>query len=66
MYGRLCIKLAERRGVSARRSFRDNPPKDTKDYPQGVWTLPAGAAPQDVDKEKYLAIGESDRMTLKL
>jgi predicted methyltransferase len=40
-------------------------PKDTKDYPEGVWTLPPSLAQGDFDKEKYLAIGESDRMTLK-
>ena len=40
-------------------------PKDTKDYAQGVWTLPPILQLKDVDKEKYLAIGESDRMTLK-
>jgi len=40
-------------------------PKDTKDYPDGVWTLPPTLKLGDKDKEKYLAIGESDRMTLK-
>jgi predicted methyltransferase len=40
-------------------------PKDTKDYPQGVWTLPPGLRLGAVDRDKYLAIGESDRMTLK-
>jgi predicted methyltransferase len=40
-------------------------PKDTKDYPEGVWTLPPSLRLKDKDKEKYLAIGESDRMTLK-
>lgn len=40
-------------------------PKDTKDYPEGVWTLPPRLALGDKDKEKYLAIGESDRMTLR-
>ncbi|WP_310496665.1 methyltransferase [Sandarakinorhabdus sp.] len=40
-------------------------PKDTKDYPKGVWTLPPNYAEGDVDKAKYAAIGESDRMTLK-
>lgn len=40
-------------------------PKDTKDYPKGVWTLPPRLAEGDKDREKYLAIGESDRMTLK-
>ncbi len=40
-------------------------PKDTKDYPKGVWTLPPRLALGEQDKDKYLAIGESDRMTLK-
>jgi len=40
-------------------------PKDSKDYPEGVWTLPPGYALDDVDKDKYKAIGESDRMTLR-
>ena len=40
-------------------------PKDSKDYPGGVWTLPPSLALGDVDKAKYLAIGESDRMTLR-
>jgi predicted methyltransferase len=39
-------------------------PKDTKDYPDGVWTLPPTYAKKDVDRAKYEAIGESDRMTL--
>lgn len=38
---------------------------DTKDYPQGVWTLPPTLRLGEADKEKYLTIGESDRMTLK-
>jgi predicted methyltransferase len=40
-------------------------PKDTKDYPEGVWTLPPTLRLGDKDKDKYMAIGESDRMTLK-
>lgn len=40
-------------------------PKDTKDYAKGVWTLPPRLAEGDKDKAKYLAIGESDRMTLR-
>lgn len=40
-------------------------PKDTKDYEKGVWTLPPTLRLGDQDKDKYLAIGESDRMTLK-
>lgn len=39
--------------------------KDTKDYPNSVWSLPPTLADGDTDKAKYLAIGESDRMTLK-
>jgi predicted methyltransferase len=40
-------------------------PKDTKDYEQGVWTLPPTYRLGDQDREKYAAIGESDRFTLK-
>ncbi|MBP6534453.1 MAG: class I SAM-dependent methyltransferase [Arenimonas sp.] len=40
-------------------------PMDTKDYADGVWTLPPSYRLGDKDKEKYTAIGESDRMTLK-
>jgi predicted methyltransferase len=40
-------------------------PKDTKDYPEGVWALPPTLRLGDKDREKYKAIGESDRMTLK-
>jgi predicted methyltransferase len=40
-------------------------PKDTKDYKSGVWTLPPSFADKEVDRAKYLAIGESDRMTLR-
>lgn len=40
-------------------------PKDTKDYPKGVWTLPPTLVEKDVNRDKYLAIGESDRMTLR-
>ena len=39
--------------------------RDTKDYAEGVWTLPPSYARKDVDRAKYAAIGESDRMTLK-
>jgi predicted methyltransferase len=44
--------------------INDNP-KDTKDYPEGVWTLPPTLTLGDKDRDKYLAIGESDRMTLR-
>ncbi len=39
-------------------------PKDTKDHPKGVWTLPPRLRLDEVDREKYQSIGESDRMTL--
>jgi predicted methyltransferase len=40
-------------------------PKDTKDYPHGVWSLPPTYRGGVVDRSRYAAIGESDRMTLK-
>lgn len=40
-------------------------PKDSADWPDGVWTLPPSYRLKDVDRAKYAAIGESDRMTLK-
>ncbi|MGY4492760.1 class I SAM-dependent methyltransferase [Pseudomonas sp. TE3610] len=39
--------------------------KDTKDYAQGVWTLPPTYKLGEQDRAKYQAIGESDRMTLR-
>jgi predicted methyltransferase len=39
--------------------------KDTKDYPNNVWSLPPTYADGDKDRAKYAAIGESDRFTLK-
>jgi predicted methyltransferase len=40
-------------------------PKDTKDYADGVWTLPPVLRLGERDRARYVAIGESDRMTLK-
>jgi len=40
-------------------------PADTHDHPKGVWTLPPSLRLGEQDKDKYLAIGESDRMTLR-
>jgi predicted methyltransferase len=40
-------------------------PADTKDHPNGVWSLPPTYRGGDVDRARYAAIGESDRMTLK-
>lgn len=60
------ISLAKRVGFAfVDRSEINANPSDTRDYPKGVWTLPPTLALGDTDKEKYLAIGESDRMTLK-
>lgn len=60
------IKLATDAGfkLDAKSEINANP-KDTKDYPKGVWTLPPILTLGDKDKDKYLAIGESDRMTLR-
>jgi len=59
-------KLAATAGFrfAAESPVNDNP-KDTKDYPEGVWTLPPTLALGDKDRAKYAAIGESDRMTLR-
>ena len=40
-------------------------PKDQANHPAGVWTLPPTLRLGDKDRDTYLAIGESDRMTLK-
>ena len=40
-------------------------PRDTKDHPNGVWSLPPTYRGKDVDRARFEAIGESDRMTLK-
>jgi predicted methyltransferase len=60
------IKLIEGAGFKlvATSEINSNP-KDTKDYASGVWTLPPTLAAGEVDRAKYLAIGESDRFTLK-
>jgi len=60
------IALAEAAGFElAGRSDVNRNPLDTHDYPEGVWTLPPDLALGDRDRDKYLAIGESDRFTLK-
>jgi predicted methyltransferase len=40
-------------------------PKDDHDHPKGVWTLPPTLELGAQDQAKYMAIGESDRMTLR-
>ena len=60
------IKLATDAGFKlVAKSEMNANPKDTKDYAEGVWTLPPTFALKDKDHAKYAAIGESDRMTLK-
>ncbi|MBS0589716.1 MAG: class I SAM-dependent methyltransferase [Proteobacteria bacterium] len=60
------VKLATDAGFKLQAQSEINAnPKDTKDHPKGVWTLPPTFALKDVDHAKYAAIGESDRMTLK-
>jgi predicted methyltransferase len=60
------IALAEKAGFRlAARSEVNSNPKDTKDYPEGVWTLPPTYRLKDKDHDRYAAIGESDRMLLK-
>ncbi|MEO6092294.1 MAG: methyltransferase [Novosphingobium sp.] len=50
--------------VLVARSEINSNPKDTADYPAGVWTLPPSYALKETDRARYQAIGESDRMTL--
>lgn len=60
------VRLAEAAGFKlAGESEINANPKDSHDYPGGVWTLPPTLAMKDVDREKYVGIGESDRFTLK-
>lgn len=59
-------RLAEAAGFKYVGSSEVNAnPKDSTDWAKGVWTLPPVLANGDTDKAKYVAIGESDRMTLK-
>lgn len=60
------IEMAESAGFEfvAHSDINANP-KDSRDHPEGVWTLPPNFRAGDTDREKYAAIGESDRMTLK-
>lgn len=60
------IRLIEAQGfrLGAKSQVNANP-KDTKDYEQGVWTLPPSYRLGSKDHDKYAAIGESDRFTLR-
>jgi len=60
------IKLIEAAGFRlAGRSEINANPRDTRDYKEGVWTLPPTLVLGEKDRDKYLKIGESDRYTLK-
>ena len=59
------IEVAKKHGfILVAKSEINANPKDTADHPGGVWTLPPNYRLKEKDKEKYKAIGESDRMTL--
>lgn len=61
------VAAAEKAGFVVEETSEINAnPKDTADHEKGVWTLPPGLALGDQDREKYVEIGESDRMTLRL
>jgi predicted methyltransferase len=51
--------------VLAGESEINSNPRDTKDYPHGVWSLPPTYEGGSLDKARFAAIGESDRMTLR-
>lgn len=60
------VRLAKAAGFTlAAESEINANPKDTADWPNGVWTLPPSLRLGDQDRDRYLAVGESDRMTLK-
>ena len=63
---RYVVEAAEQAGFKLEATSEINQNlKDTKDYPKGVYALPPTLAMGKLNKKKYLAIGESDRMTLK-
>jgi predicted methyltransferase len=60
------IAMAKKAGFELVGSSEINAnPKDTKDYPEGVWTLPPTYTLGDKDHAKYEAIGEADNFVLK-
>ncbi|GAA5525976.1 hypothetical protein Maes01_02555 [Microbulbifer aestuariivivens] len=60
------IQVAEQAGFELDAASEINAnPKDSADHPKGVWTLPPSLRLGEEDRDKYLAIGESDRMTLR-
>lgn len=62
----LVIALASEAGFRLDGSSQINAnAADTRDHPEGVWTLPPALRLKDQDRAKYESIGESDRMTLR-
>jgi len=60
------IAMAKAAGFALDASSEVNAnPRDTKDHPNGVWTLPPVGRHDEADAARYQAIGESDRMTLR-
>lgn len=60
------VALAEAAGFVLEEASEINAnPADTRDHPNGVWTLPPSNRHDEADAERYAGIGESDRMTLR-
>jgi predicted methyltransferase len=60
------IALAKKAGFEfVGESQIDANPRDTKDWVDGVWTLPPTLSQGEKDRERYLAIGEADNFVLK-
>ncbi len=60
----LMMERAQAAGLlfQARSEINANP-LDTKDHPHGVWSLPPTLRGGELDRAKFVAIGESDRFT---
>lgn len=66
MHESYVVRMAESVGFKlAAKSQVNANPKDSADHPNGVWALPPSYRNKNADRERYEAIGESDRMTLK-
>jgi predicted methyltransferase len=60
------IALAKKAGFVVVASSEMNAnPRDTKNWPDGVWTLPPSLAQGDKDRAKYVAVGEADNFVIK-
>jgi predicted methyltransferase len=60
------IEMAKRAGfVLVDSSEMNANPRDTKDWVDGVWTLPPTLSQKDKDRDRYIAIGEADNYVMK-